>query len=387
MRRTLLLAVAMLVPTACVGTLVTEAPSDDDAGIVLRLDSSMPLVDSGVPPGIDAGIPPGVDAGPPPMLDSGPPPGPCVGVTCGANSHCDPALGACRCDAGFVDMGGGCVAPPPGDPATRTQTEVCDAWRAGHVENASPAWTAGATMCDPGTMATAAIDDTLRRVNMFRDMAGLPAVSHDASRHSEMMECANMMNVNNALSHTPPTTWTCYSAGGASAAGRSNIALGYRTPGAAIDGYMGDTGTMSLGHRRWILSPRLGRVELGFAGRGQCLGVFDSSGSSSRPWTSYPNQGFAPIGMLQDPFGGSVITWSFQANAISLSGGSTVEVVRVSDGAPLTVSVYQTGGGGPPPSIAFTPMGWTPAAGQTYRVTITGTSAGDITYEVTLVSC
>jgi len=235
-------------------------------------------------------------------------------------------------------------------------------------------------MCDPGTLSPDGIQDTLRRVNMFRWLAGMPPVNHDASQHTQMMECANMMNVNGALSHMPPTSWTCYSAGGAAAAGRSNIALGYTTPGSAIDGYMSDRNTPSLGHRRWIVGERLSTVEIGFAGRGQCLGVFSGGGTSPRDWTAYPNQGFAPIET-------GMTTWSFHAEDISLLSGARAEVVRVSDSMSLPVDSYLTGGGGPPPTVGFTPMGWTPAAGETYRVTIFGTSAGDITYETTLVRC
>lgn len=337
---------------------------EDDAGAALARDGA--IADAGAS---DAVAPTTPDAGP---ID------PCASVRCGAHAHC--TAGACRCDEGFVDSSGTCVAPLPGDPAGRTEAEVCDAWRAGHAENAWPAWTEGTSECDPGTMPADAIDDTLRRIDMFRWLAGLGPVGHDASRHREMMECANMMNVNGMLSHTPPSSWTCYTSGGAAAAGRSNIALGYPTPGAAIDGYMSDEHTESLGHRRWILSPSLGQVEIGFAGRGQCLGVFDGSGSSDRPWTSYPNQGFAP-------FETATITWSFQANSIELNADASVEVQRLSDGATLPVEQYQTGGYGPPPSIAFTPSGWAPAAGEAYRVTIHGTSGGDVSYEVHLVSC
>ncbi|MCB9597791.1 MAG: CAP domain-containing protein [Sandaracinaceae bacterium] len=370
---------AALLMVGCTGTLsVGEGSGSDagyDSGIFLMLD------DAGTPPpGTDGGDPPpGTDAGPPPPVDAGPPPGPCDGITCGANAHCDPSSSACVCDAGYVMMGSACVALPPGDPAGRTQAEVCSQWVMGHVENSATPWTAGPSMCDAGTMDSAAIDDTLRRIAMFRWLAGLGPVDHDASRHQELMECANMMNVNNALSHMPPTSWTCYSAGGASAAGRSNIALGYRTPGSAIDGYMRDGNTPSLGHRRWILGERLGSVEIGFAGRGQCLGVFAGGGTSDRDWTAYPNQGFAPIETAQN-------TWSFHSNGPNV-GSSTATVVRVSDGMDMPVESYLTGGGGPPPSVGFTPMGWTPAAGETYRVTIHDTSVGDIVYETTLVSC
>lgn len=359
----------------CTGVLSVD-DGDSDSGIqIMRDDAS---VDSGPTIDVDAG--PGVDSGPT-IVDAGRdsgPTDPCAGVTCGANAHC--VAGTCRCDEGFLDMGGACTALPPGDPAGRTQAEVCTAWSTGHVENASPAWTAGPTMCDPGTMAADAIDDTLRRVNMYRWLAGLPPVSHDASRHDELMECAHMMSVNGMLSHMPPSSWTCYTSGGASAAGRSNIALGYPTPGAAIDGYMADSRTPSLGHRRWILGARLGTVEIGFAGRGQCLGVFAGGGTGDRAWTAYPNQGFAPMETAR-------YTWSFHVESIRLNADATAEVVRVSDGMSLPVDSYYIEGFGPPTSLGFTPNGWSPAAGETYRVTIRSTSAGDVTYEVTPVSC
>lgn len=72
---------------------------------------------------------------------------------------------------------------------------------------------------------------------------------------------------------------------------------------------------------------------------------------------------------------------------MSLSSASTAVVVRVSDGMELPVTTRQTGGGGPPNTLAIVPDGWRPAAGETYRVTITGLSVGELTYETTLVRC
>ncbi|MGE0789121.1 MAG: CAP domain-containing protein [Sandaracinaceae bacterium] len=399
-RRLALALVPLALAAGCQGQLYGSSrdAAGTDAGPRVIVDLDANGRDAGVPPGTDAGpLPPGTDAGPPsPGVDAGPPPpgvdagppDPCASVSCMANAHC--SSGTCVCDTGFTLSGGACVSLPPGDPAGRTQAEVCMQWNAGHVENASTPWTAGSSMCDAGSMPMAATDDTLRRVNMFRWLAGMPSVSYDGSDAAGMQQCAHMMSVNGMLSHSPPTSWTCYTAGGAAAAGRSNIAWGYSTPGSAIDGYMTDVGTMSLGHRRWILGRRLGRVEIGFsrggARPGQCLGVFDSSGSSAREWTAYPNQGVAPIDLVTDRFGGTV-AWSLQANTFTLPTGTAVSVQRMSDGANLTVTSYLTGGGGPPPSIGFTPSGWTPEAGQTYRVTVTGTSIGTITYDVTLVSC
>ncbi|MGE0786682.1 MAG: CAP domain-containing protein [Sandaracinaceae bacterium] len=342
-------------------------------------DDGSPTVDAGPDARIER------DAG---DIDAGDP-GMCVGVSCMLDAHCVPETGVCECDVGFSFFGDVCLPLEPDDPALRTAAEVCMGWSAGHVEDDADPWTPGTDSCDPGTLSMTGIDDTLRRVNMFRWLAGLPEVGYDGSHHSELMECAHMMSMNRSLSHMPPTSWTCWATGGADAAGRSNIALGYRSPGTAIDGYMTDVGTESLGHRRWILGTRLGEVEIGYseggALPGQCLGVFDASGSSDRSWTAYPNPGFAPLGMLTDSR--DVVTWSFQANDFDLPASTSVEVTHLASGRVRPVTSYLTGGGGPPPSIAFTPTGWTPRAGDTYRVHIIGTELGDVIYDTTIVDC
>lgn len=337
----------------------------------------------------DAG--PGTDgmvAGDAGDVDAGDP-GPCALVDCQLDAHCVPETGECVCDEGHGYVGGVCLELPPDDPALRTEVDVCDAWAMGHVEDAAAPWTPGGGGCDAGSMPMEAIDDTVRRVNLYRWLAGMPDVGYDGSAHEELMDCANMMSQNDSLSHDPPMSWTCWTSGGADAAGRSNIAWGYSSPGNAIDGYMTDVGTPSLGHRRWILGRRLGAVEVGFStsgGRpGQCLGVFDRSGSAERRWTAYPNPGVAPIGMVSARRG--VVTWSLQANDFDLPAATDVVVEEVGSDAMRPVDVYLTGGNGPPPSVGFTPQGWEPTPGTTYRVTVTGTEIGDIIYETTLVDC
>jgi hypothetical protein len=358
-----------------------------EPGQLSELPPEVTLNDWGVPPGTDGG--PGVDMGTPsgdlgPGVDLGPmtdpdlgPDDPCEGVSCGAGASC--SGGSCRCLPGFVDVGGGTCEPvEPGDPAGRTETDVCDAWNEGRVENAvGGGWTEGPTTCDPGTLSDAAIEDTVRRVNMYRWLAGLDPVTDDPAQHAGDQECAVMMDREGRLSHDPPESWSCYTAAGAAAAGSSNLALGSRSSPAAIDLYMGDRGVTSLGHRRWIVAPRLGKIGIGFAGRGQCLGVFDGTGSSDRPWTAYPNQGPAPIATAQH-------SWSFHMNAGLRDATVTVQ----SGGSAMPVSVYYPGGNyGRQDAIAWDPDGWSPTAGTTYEVTIDGFSGGPITYSVTLVDC
>lgn len=185
-----------------------------------------------------------------------------------------------------------------------------------------------------------------------------------------------MMDANGALSHMPPTSWACYTAEGAAGAGSSNIALGVSAAADTIDLYVGDNGTASLGHRRWVFNGPLGSVGIGQVGRGGCLGVFDSSGSTTRTWTAWPPPGPVPL----DAIGGSL--WSFHASGAS---GGSVRVVRVSDGMDLGVTAMALPDGFGPSTVA-----WSSALARTadtYRVTISGIPLGEVTYDVTLVSC
>ena len=369
-----------------------------EAGALSRLDDAVALPDGGR--GIDGGPASGTDAAPPdpepsvdlgPAADGGPTPGdlgpsetvdsgpvdPCATVRCGTNARC--TEGVCRCLPGFVDAGGGTCAPvEPGDPAGRTRDEVCTAWNESRVANAAGGgWSEPSATCDPGTLSNVAVEDTVRRINGYRWLAGLDPVTDDTAQRVGDQACALMMSREGRLSHTPGTDWACYSEAGATAAGRSNIAYGVSSSPQSIDLYMGDRGVSSLGHRRWILAPRLGKVGIGFAGRGQCLGVFDTSGSSTRPWTGYPNPGFAPLPTAAH-------SWSFHTG--SALRDATVEVR--SGGSVLPVTVYSPGGTyGRQEAIAWDPSGWTPTAGVTYEVTVSGFADGPVSYSVTLVDC
>ena len=74
--------------------------------------------------------------------------------------------------------------------------------------------------CNAGDMTALARANALKIINLYRFLSGLPAVVNDATRDSKAQECALMMDANNALSNTPPTTWACYTANGAQAAGK-----------------------------------------------------------------------------------------------------------------------------------------------------------------------
>jgi hypothetical protein len=160
-------------------------------------------------------------------------------------------------------------------------------------------WTGSVTGCRAGTNSAAYRTATRRAVNYMRAMAGVGPIDFAKKYNDKAQKSALMMQANNALSHFPPTTWKCYSAAGAQAAGHSDIALGAAGP-AAIALYMSDPGDNNLaaGHRRWIIYPRqkvMGTGDTSLANDLWVLAPFRPTLPKGTPtWQAWPNSGFFP---------------------------------------------------------------------------------------------
>jgi uncharacterized protein YkwD len=331
-------------------------------------DGSGPLPD-GAPPTPDASVQP--DAAP-----TG-----CGALGCQANAWCDTSTDLCHCLTGFVDDGGGgCVAVNPGDPAARSQTDMCQRWSDDHQITTSPAWTAGPTTCDPGTLAPGAIADTVAYINLYRYLCGLSPLADDPTLNESAQYCAIIQDQQGFLDHTPDTSAPCYTTEGGNAAGSSNLALGPSHPAPTIDLYIDDSGVSSLGHRRWILNPSYGPAGIGHAGNAGCLYVFSWSNSGSPDFVAWPNQGYTPLSVIPT-------VWSFSSGNYSLNAGTGVEVVRLSDMTSLSVSIYLPPPGYGQPAIAFSATGWSAQAGETYEVTLSDSTGPMVVYQVKPVSC
>lgn len=218
-------------------------------------------------------------------------------------------------------------------------------------EGVAPGWTGDHGSCSPGTTTAAFREAVLRRINYFRAMAGIPAVvGFDATYNSKAQAAALMMSVNRALSHTPPASWTCYSADGASGAGSSNLYLGIYGP-AAISGYVQDPGSGNyfVGHRRWILYPQtrtMGSGDIppqsGYPAA-QALWVFDHDHMwGPRPTTreafvAWPPPGYVPYQVVYP-------RWSFAYAGANFSN-TTVTVTRNGQAIGVTVSPVVNGFG------------------------------------------
>lgn len=273
-------------------------------------------------------------------------------------------------------------------------------------DNVTNGWSGSITGCNAGATATAFQSATVERVNVYRALAGLPGnvvLYTGSTNQSGDQQAALMMVANNALDHSPPTNWKCYTADGASAAGSSNLTLGfgfnYDGP-AAIDGYMDDDGggNEGAGHRRWLLYPPEANIATG-----DVDGTTGSSGRSSnalwviggwgtRPPTpsgiAWPPRGYIPYQML--PSGSN--RWSLSIQNANFSN-ATVSMTR--NGVALatpTIDAFEYNGqpGGSfigDNTIVWEPTGVTytqPTSDVTYHVTVTGITGGpsSVSYDV-----
>jgi uncharacterized protein YkwD len=259
------------------------------------------------------------EQGPPPQLGDPPlkPPAPAGALT---RAEADLAQVDAQADAGTFTV----------YPANR---EASRAFYLAYYQNASapsPGWTGNRASCNAGTTAQAFRDAVLLRINYFRAMAGVPdRVSFSTTYNSKSQLAALMMSVNGQLSHSPPSSWTCYTADGATAAGSSNLTLG--TYGwSAINGYMKDPGSnnAAAGHRRWILYPQtqnMGTGDIppdgGYASN--ALWVFDSHMWEARPpvrdsFVAWPPPGYVPYQVVYPRWSFSYPSADFSQTSVTM---------------------------------------------------------------------
>jgi hypothetical protein len=315
----------------------------------------------------------------------GTPAGGSGGISSGAGGGVGSGGGSAL-DAGST--GGGNVTPTCGVPSADRATEVCRRWACDRKNLDEGVWTGTADpTCDAGDVPLGRAS-ALRLLNLYRFVADLPPVVTTPSLDAMSQACALMMYANRTISHTPPSSWKCYTALGAQGAGSSNICGGSAVQ--CMDIYMSDYGNeTTLGHRRWFISNNLGQVGIGGTPGGSCVNVFAGGGTGNKPWISWPAPGIVPLESIHFPGLPSVDStgWLFQSYSMALSG-ATVSVKDNGVAAPVTQLELGGGYGGSNLSLSFKPMGWSTQANHVYTVVITlanGTQAAQ--YEVKPVSC
>ena len=123
--------------------------------------------------------------------------------------------------------------------------------------------------CRAGTIKQAVKDEFLARLNEIRARHSLAPVTYSTAEDVQEQESSLMMAIAKTLSHTPPTSWQCYTPAGATGAGASNLiggwgtGLGFDSEDSLLAGWLREGGSPQLGHRRWILHPFLGKTSYG----------------------------------------------------------------------------------------------------------------------------
>lgn len=300
-------------------------------------------------------------------------------------------------------------SPTPTPAPTPTPTPAPTTWAgaAAALYDVQP----DATTCRAGTLKASVKADFLAKLNAIRALHQLPAVTYSEAEDAAEADSSLMMAVNKQLSHTPPTSWTCYTASGAAAAGASNLIGGWGT-GLGFDSedsYLGlwltEGGSASIGHRRWILNPFLGKTSYGRVAlvlpdgsraSAASMRVFNFAGGVTAPtglpaYVAYPQGDYpARYFTLSSYLSFSVVagtTGTFGANANVRYDRATITVTGPGGALAVSDVTSDNEGYGLANNVQWRVAGL--QAGVTYAVTIagiTGAPRTDYSYSFRVVN-
>ncbi|MDM4761557.1 CAP domain-containing protein [Galbitalea sp. SE-J8] len=247
-------------------------------------------------------------------------------------------------------------------------------------------WTGSVDGCDPGTESAASRTATIATVNYARSLARLSPVKLDSATSAKAIRAALVYQANGQLEHEIPAGWDCVTAAAKAAGRHSNIALAISddprdglSGARAITAYLDDpgAGNVVVGHRRWVLDPRLRRVGTGsttFANALWVIGGQASSGFKNPAWVSWPTAGYFPSPLEPDG------RWSLSGRAGKNYDFSRAKVtVTDRGGHRLTVKKRASADGYASDTLVFEVAGVkkpTGAAAKVYRVSVSGIRVG-----------
>ena len=201
---------------------------------------------------------------------------------------------------------------------------------------------------DPGILSDETLEGGLRALNFIRFLAGLNYdVALDDS-YNEMVQAGVLVNaVNGIMSHFPsqPEDMSdeLYSLG-YSGTSSSNLGRGYRSlTDAMLYGWVEDSDSSNIdrvGHRRWVLNPRMGKTGFGYCSGHSGMYAFDRSNYSASEQTivAWPAQ-IMPIQLMS-----SGLAWSVSVGRTVDADSVEVVITRRSDGESWTMGSNYTGG-------------------------------------------
>jgi hypothetical protein len=246
----------------------------------------------------------------------------------------------------------------------------------------------------------------LARVRQYRYLCGVPfeGLRYDGRQGELAHAAADICAKLNKLTHSPERPAGMSDAAyelGKRGAGTCNLYRGRVEPASCVDGWMDDSDPSNIdrvGHRRWILNPRMGTSAFGTVGDYAAMYAFDASNKDVPEWdfVAYPAPGMMPVQYFGDRH-----AWSVSPNLKRYTVPAQVQVkvsLHAADakgepaGEPLKLDYFRvdTGGFGSGTAIIFRPAPFGMAHGGHYAVRIDGLQrdgeAAVIRYAVNFVS-
>lgn len=298
------------------------------------------------------------------------------------------------------------ATPTPAPSPTASPTPAPTGWaaQAAALYDVTP----DVATCRAGTLKASVKQAALNSLNAIRALHRLPAVTYSDLEDAQEADSSLIMAANRQLSHTPPTNWICYSASGSTGAGSSNLiigwgnGLGFGSEDDQMAGWMTEENSPSIGHRRWMLSPFLGKASYGRVSTiladgtrvtSASLRVFNFTGGAGSvsaasvpafvayPYGDYPVRYFGGNHILSFTAIAST-SGSFGANASVRYTGATVTVTGPTGALAVSNVASDNDGYGVANSLQWNVTGL--QQNVTYTVRISGvTGAPQTTYSYT----
>lgn len=246
----------------------------------------------------------------------------------------------------------------------------------------STEWDGSSAKCDAGDTSSDSKQATLDAVNFMRKMAGLSPVHISPSYTVKAQKAALVFRANSTngklyLTHSISTSAKCYSKDAATGAANSNIAVSTDTRAAganAVLAYMADegTGNEAVGHRRWLLDPRLAWIGVGSTVSSSAIYVtgIKATHYDNPSFVTWPTSGYFPSQL--EPAG----RWSISgATGHDYDFSKATVTVTNGDGTKLAVKKFAQHDGYANDTLSFQVAGVTKPTSndlKLYTVTMSG---------------
>lgn len=213
-------------------------------------------------------------------------------------------------------------------------------------------WTGHEPSCIPGEVPLQTKERILMRLAYYRRAAGLNnKIIENAAKSGRAQAAALMMYANQSLNHAPPNTWKCYSEDGRK--GAANSLLTQQNNAEAIDAYIRDRGDDNgpVGHRRWLLWPKLQEIGIGNTQQTNALWVLGNPGNppdDAPGFIAWPPNGYLPKQLATEK-------WSFSKAGANFSHARLV--MKDAKGNPISIQLETLDDTYGDPTIVWVPSG------------------------------